>query len=122
MLKQFSICAVLLAFGIGQINAQQPQQEAVLQKIELPGAGFDIVLAMPKSPRTPIDLGSAPEAMVIYLVGGELALTFDSAETMLKARDSLGLPIGAFHTDGRASKPIAVYAIPKLETVGAAAH
>jgi hypothetical protein len=58
--------------------------------------------------------------MVIYLVGGELALAFDSAETMLKARDSLGLPVGAFRPGNAASKPVAVYIVPKHETVGSA--
>ena len=38
----------------------------------------------PKSPRGPIfDYGESPDALVIYLIGGELALGFEDAETML---------------------------------------
>lgn len=46
MLKHLSICAALIALATGSVNAQQ--QEAVLQKMQVPGAGFDIILAMPK--------------------------------------------------------------------------
>ena len=62
MLKYFSICAALVALGSGSANAQQ--QEAVLQKMEVPGADFDIILAMPKSPGVTINLGNSPDALV----------------------------------------------------------
>ena len=45
MLKHLSICAALIAFTAGAANAQQ--KEAILQKLEVPGAAFDIIVAMP---------------------------------------------------------------------------
>jgi hypothetical protein len=88
-----------------------------LQKLEVPGAGFEIMLAMPKSADgATFNLGNSPDALLVRLIGGELALSFDSAEMMMKALDSLQLPVCAFHvesTDGRARKPVAAYLIPK---------
>ena len=57
MLKHLPICAALLGFGTAPVVAYQ--QEAVLKRMEVPGAAFDIVLAMPKSPARAIyDLSS----------------------------------------------------------------
>ncbi len=127
MLKHSLICAALVALGTGSVNAQyaqhaqQGQQEATLQKVEVPGAGFDIVLAMPKSQAgATFDFGNSPDATIIYLTGGELALSFDGPEKMLQALDSLQLPVGAFHVDSKASKPVAVYIVPKGETLTSA--
>jgi quercetin dioxygenase-like cupin family protein len=125
MLKYFSICVAFVTLGTGSLNAQyaqhaqQGQQEATLQKVEVPGAGFDIVLAMPKSQTgATFDFGNSPDATIIYLIGGELALSFDGPENMLQALDSLQLPVGAFHVDSKdskASKPVAVYIVPNGE-------
>jgi hypothetical protein len=117
MLKHISICAALIAFATGSVNAQQ--QEAVLQKIAVPGAGFDIILAMPKSPGgVTYNLGNSPEALLVHLIGDEMALGFDGAEKMLKALDALQLPVCAFHVEGKDSKsrkPVSVYIVPKGE-------
>ena len=58
MLKHVSICAALIAFSVGTASAQQ--REAVLQKMEVPGAAFDIILAMPKSQGAIFDLSGVP--------------------------------------------------------------
>lgn len=116
MLKHLSICAALFAFATGSVNAQQ--QEAVLQKMEVPGATFDIILAMPKSLGVTYSLGNSPDALLVHLIGGELALGFDGAEKMLKALDSLRLPVCAFHVetkDSKSRKPVSVYIVPKAE-------
>jgi hypothetical protein len=117
MPKHLSICAAFLAFGTGSLNAQQ--QEAVLQKMEVPGAGFDIVLAMPKSPAgATYNLGSSPEALIIHLIGEELALPFEAEENMLKTLEFLQMPACAFHAENKdrtIRKPVAVYIIPKGE-------
>jgi hypothetical protein len=65
----------------------------VLQKIELAGAGFDIILAMPKTPPATCDLAKSPDALVMHLIGGELTLGFDSEEKMLAALESLRMPV-----------------------------
>ena len=81
MLKRVSICAGLLAFVTTQVAAHQ--QEAELQRIPIPGAAFDLVIATPKYPVRPIfDLSESPDALIVHLIGGELLLAFDEAEKM----------------------------------------
>jgi hypothetical protein len=117
MLKHLMICAALLAIGTVPIAAQQ--QEAVLQRMEVAGAEFDIVLAAPRSPPRPIyDLSESPEALIVHLVGGQLVLAFDDAGKMLRAVESLGSPVAASHVvskDGKSRAPFAVYVVPKAE-------
>ena len=121
MFKQLSICAALIAFATGSANGQQ--REAILQKVEVPGAVFDLTLATPKTPTVVIDLSESPDALVIHLVGGELALGFESAEDMLKATEFLRSPVGAFHIrhgSTNARVPTAVYMVPKGHTLALA--
>jgi hypothetical protein len=116
MFKHLSICVALIGVSAGSVSAQQ--QEAVLQKIDVPGAGFDIVLAMPKSSGATYNLGASPDALLVHLIGDEMALGFDGAEKMLKALDSLELPVCAFHVesqDSKSRKPVSVYIVPKGE-------
>ena len=113
MLKHLSICAALIAFSAGAANAQQ--KEAILQKLEVPGAAFDIIVAMPKPQGVTFDLSESPDALVVHLIGGELALGFDDAEKMLKALDTLRRPVGAVHVespDEGSRIPVAVYLVP----------
>ena len=113
MLKHVSICAALIAFSVGTASAQQ--REAVLQKMEVPGAAFDIILAMPKSQGAIFDLSESPDALVVHLIGGKLALGFDDAEKMMKALGTLRRPVGAFHVespDEGSRIPVAVYLVP----------
>jgi hypothetical protein len=114
MLKYFSVSVVLLTLGSSLAQAQQ--QEAVLHRVGVPGAGFDIVVARPSSSGATINLGRSPDALVVHLIGGELALSFDSEVRMLKALDSLQLPACAFQVDrvtGIPREPVAVYVVPK---------
>ncbi len=117
MFKQLSICAALLALGTAGVNARQLQQEAALQKLEVPGASFDIVLAMPKSPAAAnLDLRSQPDPAVVYLAGGELAMAVDSGlEGMFKDLGALQSPVAIFHVErnGNLREPVAMYVIPK---------
>ncbi len=114
MFKQLSTCAALIVFATSAVNAQQ--REAILQTVEVPGAAFDLVLAMPKTPAAIVDLGESPDALVARLVGGELALGFESAEQLLKTFDSLGSSVGTFYVkrDGiNSPTPVAIYMVPK---------
>ena len=48
MLKQFTLCATLIALGSGTLNAQQPttmQSQEQLTRVEVPGADFDLIVA-----------------------------------------------------------------------------
>jgi hypothetical protein len=115
MLKQLSICAALMAFAASAANAQQ--KEAILQKMEVPGATFEIILAMPKPHGVTFDLSESPDALLVHLIGGELALGFDDAQKMLEVFDSLRRPIAAFHVwspDG-GRIPVALYVLPAGE-------
>lgn len=113
MLKYISICAALAVVGTGAVNAQQ--REAILQNVELPGTGLDIVLAMPKSPGATIDLAKSPDALVVHLIGGKLALTFNDEKEMLKTFKSLQRPACDFQaaSKGRALQmPVSAYVAP----------
>ena len=128
MLKQLSICAALVAscagfVGIAASSAGVQQQEAILQAIEVPGAAFDLMVAVPKTPAATVDLERSPEALVMHLVGGRLVLTFETAEQMLRVFDSLQRPVGALFTQdsgGNGRVPVAVYLVPKANTLASA--
>jgi hypothetical protein len=128
MLMQSSICAALVAscvgfLGVAMGSAGRQQQEAVLQVIEVPGAAFDFIVAVPKTPAATVDLERSPEALVMPLVGGRLALTFETGERMLKVFDSLQRPLGAFHAQdhrGSGRVPVAIYLVPKADTLASA--
>ncbi len=117
MLKHIAICTTLAVLGTSSLKAQQ--LEAALQQIELPGAGFDILIAAPKSPAVTIDLGDSPDALIVPLMGGELALAFEDGRQMIEAIDSLQRPACAFQAgskDGKSMKPVSVYVVPRRET------
>jgi len=116
MLKLLSIAAALVALATGPANAQQ---EAVLHKMQVAGTGFDLVIATPKFPAgATYCFHESPDALIIHLVGGELALGFEEADKMMMALDTLRQPIGAFRAaspDGKSRIPIAVYIVPSKE-------
>jgi len=116
MLKHLSICAALMALATGSANAQQ--REATLQRMEVQGAAFDVIVAMPKPQGAVFALPASPDALVVHLIGGELALGFDDAEKMLKALGTLSRPVGALRVQSpehRSSIPVAVYLVPAGE-------
>src|SRR5262249_36789302 len=98
--------------------------EAVLERMEVPGAAFDIVLAMPKPQGAIFELSQSPDALVMHLVGGELALGFDAEDKMLATLGTLRMPVCAFHVEGKdraARNPVSVYIVPKGEMLITAA-
>jgi hypothetical protein len=111
MLKYSPVFGVLIALSISSANAQQ--QEALLQKLELPETGFDIIVATPKFPAGAIyNLDNSPDALIIHLIGNELALGFEDENAMLKAFESLRQPSSAFHVESKdrmLPKPVAIY-------------
>jgi len=116
MLKHLSICAALMALATGSANAQQ--KEAMLQRMEVPGAAIEIIVAMPKPQGAAFDLSASPDALLVYLTGGELAVGFDDAEKMLKLLGTLRHPVGALRVqspDQRSTIPVAVYLVPAGE-------
>jgi hypothetical protein len=108
------ICAALALLAGGPVAAQE--QEAMLRRIEVSNSGFDIMLATSKVPAAIVDLAESPEALVLHLAGGRLALVFESVEAMLDAIDTLRSPVGAaqvHHPGSSAAQPVAVYLVPK---------
>jgi hypothetical protein len=69
MLKWISMIATLAtALATGSANAQE--REAILKRIAVPGAGFDIVVAMAKSGSRAEYYRSQPDPNVVYLGDG----------------------------------------------------
>ncbi|HET6927989.1 MAG TPA: hypothetical protein VFI48_14155 [Hyphomicrobiaceae bacterium] len=67
----------------------------MLQSLDAPGAAFDIILAIPKPQGAIFEFSESPDALVVHLIGGELALGFEDAETMLKAARTPRRPLAA---------------------------
>ena len=114
MRSRIWVCAALAVIAARPVAGQE--QEAFLQRIEVRDSSFDIMLAIPKTPPTIIDLAESPDALVLHLTGGKLALGFESVEAMLDAIDALRTPVGASWVrdpGGITPRPVAVYIVPK---------
>jgi hypothetical protein len=97
-------------------NVQQP--ESGMRKVAVPGADFDIVFAMFKSPRdATTDRRDQPNSLLVHSVASELMMAVDGdVEKMFKEVGSSQLPICAFEVEqqgGKAPKAASVYIVPK---------
>lgn len=112
--KPWTLAVIVASLGSAPLAARQ---EAVLKRIEVPGAAFDLLLALPKSPpQLFYDLSESPDALVVHLIGGELVLSFEDAAEMIEAAQALREPIGASRAAGNdaiSRIPFAVYAVGK---------
>ena len=119
MLKYLWICAAFVTLGAGPLHAQE--QEAILQTVKVPGAGFDFVLAMPHPEGGALaNLGNTPDALIVHLQGAQLAVVFEDAGKMVQALDSLKNQIGTFQAAvaGNGSlQPVALYVVPMGRTI-----
>ncbi len=122
MLKHLSICAVLAALaalGAGPLYAQG--REVCLKTVEVPGAGFDFVLATPTLEGGALpNLEDGPDALVMHLRGGKLLIVFDEAGEMVRALDSAASPDCAYEGDGKGGmslQPVALYVVPKRSQI-----
>jgi hypothetical protein len=111
MLKHLTICAATIALTTICANAQQ--QEAVLHRMEVPGTAFELILASPRPGTGTFDLSESPDALIVNLVGGKLAVGFENPGEMLQAANTLRAPGCALHLDDQSRTPIAVYLIRK---------
>jgi hypothetical protein len=119
MLKQLSILAALVAFGIGAAHAQK--QEAVLQHVPVPGADFDLVIASPKPGAAPlVDIGNVPDALVLHLRHGGFVVVFDDARKMIETAALLQRAPSDFHVDATPGGVLqaGVYVVPKIRGIG----
>jgi hypothetical protein len=112
MLKLFfSTYAVLVALAVNPASAQQ--HEAVLQKIEIPHAGVDIVLATARPGGPAIDLRGELDPGVFHIAGGRLLLTYDAATQVLNDVAALLTPAFISYAEHDATAaPVAVYVVP----------
>jgi hypothetical protein len=122
MLKCFSVCVLLFSLG-SSVNAQQ--REAVLHKVEVPGADYMIVVAMPKFPKPKypnmaIDFRGEPDPQIAYIAGGQLVLGIDDAvERTFKDIASLLHPVCHFHAKDEGINtlsPVGIYLLRRGET------
>lgn len=123
MVTRTSICLALTVLGATSVNAQR--LEARLQRIEVPGAGFEIHLATAKTPAVMINLGESPEALVVPLVGNALTLTFEDGADMFAVLEHLRHPGYSFLAPGRDGSPsraAALYIVPKRVPKGSPAR
>jgi hypothetical protein len=109
MLRQLALCG-MLAIATA-VSAQAQQRHASLQRIEIPQGSFDLLVAAPKPGGLIYDLAEAPDALLLILAGGELAIGFERAEDMLKTSELVRGPACSF--PGRGRTPIAIYVVPK---------
>jgi len=116
MLRLLTIFAMFLVAGANPVQAQH--QEAVLQRVAIPGAGFDLLVATPKSENIIYGLDETPDALVIRLDGDALILAFENVESMVLALDHLRKPIYSSwitKRNGKSGMPISVYLVPSVE-------
>ncbi len=111
MLRQLAISGALLVGTMIPVGAQQ--REATLQRIEIPGAPFDLLIAAPKPAGVIYDLAEAPDALLLNLAGGELAIGFERVDAMLKTLELVQTPVCSFGGKGRTA--ITIYIVPKPE-------
>ena len=111
MLRHLAISGALLVGAMIPADAQQ--REATLQRIEVPGAPFDLLIAAPKPAGVIYDLAEAPDALLLNLAGGELAIGFERVDAMLKTLELVRTPVYFF--GGRGHTAITIYTVPKPE-------
>jgi hypothetical protein len=117
MIPRFSIFAALAVFAASPANAQH---EAIMKTIEVPGADFDLVLAIPKMSDghviNLVELRGDIDPSVLYLAGGRLVHAFDTGVgKMFKDISALQHPSCTFapKPDVHPQAPVAVYVVPK---------
>lgn len=115
MLKHLSLFAAAAVLAAGPVHAQE--QEAVLHYIDVSGAAYDFVLATPKPGGDTLpDLASTPDALIVHLPEGALALTFEDVGKMMQALDLLQSPVFTARLETKGSdstQPVALYVVPK---------
>ena len=115
-------CALFITFLAGTANAQQ--REAVLQKVEVANAAFDIVIATAKLNGSTADFRGQPDPNIVYLADGELVYAYTGQLQELSNMGILMVPACTFHVERRdysPRTPVVVYVIPKGEIPLAAA-
>jgi len=129
MFKCFYLMFAAASVALSTIPAHAQQQEATLQKVNVPGAGFDIVFVTAKPGGAKADWRGMPDPFVVYSGNGKLAFALDDkALEMLKdisVLNTLACTFQAASNDDKSSTPVSVYVVPKHEvpaTIGMASR
>lgn len=110
MLRNLWTGAALAALSSGVVFAQG--RDACLRTVEVPGAGFELVLA---TGGVPPSLENAPDAVVVQLRGGDLTVVLDGAGNSIRALRSSASPNCPPASDGQNRsplQPVALYIVP----------
>jgi len=119
MFKHLFIAAVLIAVATNAAEAQY--REATLQKVEMPGASFDIVIVTAKSGGWTFDPRTQPDGYLGGIVHLGKNLVHPLTEDFLKTFSNLSLlshpacTLGAESTNGKAATLPVVYVVPRNE-------
>jgi hypothetical protein len=114
MLIRILPCALLATLVAGAADAQQ--REAVLQKVELANAGFNIVIATARLNGATADFRKELDPNIVYLADGELVYAYTGRLQELSDIGILMVPACTFHVERRdysPPTPVVVYVIPK---------
>ena len=111
------LCAVVaIVTGTGLVHAGEGQREAALQKVELPNASFNLVIAAAKGGGTFEGFRNQPDPNVIYLADGELVYAYTGRLNELAELGVVMPPACRFYVeraDFSPRTPVVVYLIPK---------
>jgi hypothetical protein len=117
MFKSFLICAALAIPATCSVRAQE--REVILQRIEVPGADFHIVVATNKSDSNSNDLHSRPGAFIVYLMGKEFVhANNEELQRAFPGINSIRSPSCAFNVQREGeeqTRSAAVYVVPNSE-------
>jgi len=97
------------------LHAQQ--QEAALQKVKVPGTGFDLVLAKVKAGGASSDFRGMPDPLIVYSGDGNLAFAVDAkTQELLKDVGILKAPACTFQAESdNLLNTVTVYVVPNRE-------
>jgi hypothetical protein len=110
------LCVVVaIVTGTGLVHAVEDQREAALQKVELPNASFNLIIAA-KVGGTFEGFRNQPDPNVIYLADAELVYSYTGRLNELAELGALMPPACRFYVergDFSPRTPVVVYLIPK---------
>lgn len=111
-----SLIYMAVATVVGASAAQSQQREAVLQRVEIAGAGFDIVIATAKPGGATADYRAQPDPYLVYLGNGDLVYAY-TGDRQDPAGDAIFRPPACTfrveHSESNTRTPIVIYVIPK---------
>lgn len=111
-----SLIYMAVATVIGAGAAQSQQREAVLQRIEIAGAAFDIVIAAPKPGSASADYRATPDPNLVYLGDGSLVFAYTGGGQDPAGDAIFRPPACTFDVERREAStrtPVVIYVIPK---------